>query len=180
MNKKAEEMNNTLKIVGAVIMSLLFLGVVSVVLFLVLTTLTNSASSVTRTTILTNQTTGYVMNFTRGYIMSPYTNCVATVIQVMNTSGGICPAGNYTVTGCTITALTTASFGCNNTVWYITGSVVDSRDMDNINNNVTNGVAGFFTQIPTIMTILGIVALIGVIVLIIYFIAKMGGNKAGL
>lgn len=54
-----------------------------------------------------------------------------------------------------------------------------SNQTNNIINNITVGTTNFFTQIPTIMTILGIVALIGAVVLIIYFVSKMGGAGRG-
>lgn len=62
---------------------------------------------------------------------------------------------------------------------FTAGSQADN-DTDNIINNITKGTTNFFTQIPTIMTILGVVALIGAVVLIIFFVSRMGGQQQGL
>ena len=51
-----------------------------------------------------------------------------------------------------------------------------ANQTNNIINNITVGTTGFFTQIPTIMTILGVVALISAVVLIIFYVTRMGGS----
>jgi hypothetical protein len=104
MNKKGAVVE-TLKIVGAVILTLLTIAVITIAVFLALTSLQNA---------------------------------------------GIFTAGSQS-----------------------------ANQTNNIINNITVGATGFYTQIPTIFTILGVVALISAVVLIIYFVSRLGGGKSG-
>lgn len=104
MNKKGAVVE-TLKIVGAVILTLLTIAVITIAVFLALTSLQNA---------------------------------------------GIFTAGSQS-----------------------------ANQTNNIINNITVGATGFYTQIPTIFTILGVVALISAVVLIIYFVSRLGGSGKG-
>lgn len=60
-----------------------------------------------------------------------------------------------------------------------TANSQSANQTNNVINNITTGGANFFSQVPTIFTILGIVALIGAIVLIIYFVARIPRGSGG-
>lgn len=171
-----------LMIVGGVMLVLLTLGVLGVATFLVMDSLSSATSiaGVGSTTWLTaNTSTVKAMNYTTTYVISTDNNCLATV-TAMNSSGQtIGVTGNYSVSGCTITPLSTAMAGINNTIWLINGYYTSNKGVNEVTNNVTVGIGNFFTNIPTIFTILGIVALIGAIVMIIYFVTKLGGREHG-
>jgi len=109
-----------------------------------------------------------------------------TLIAPMNKKGAVVETlnlvGAVILTLLTLAVITIAVFlaltSLQNAGIFTSGTQA-SNQTNNIINNITVGATGFFTQVPTIFTILGIVALIGAVVLIIYFVSRMGGGAKG-
>jgi len=55
----------------------------------------------------------------------------------------------------------------------------ESTQTNNIIGNVTSGVAGFFSQVPTFMTLLGVVVLILIIAIVIVAVSRFGAGAGG-
>jgi hypothetical protein len=185
MNKKGNIIE-TLKLIGVILITLLIIAVITISTFLVLTSLTpaikNTASGRSGQQTLTSVT--YIpVNTTTGYLFSDCAGKqggrLTSVVAIMNNGTlGNLTSGNYSLTGCYIngTSAITKHIG-----WNITSGtfdyVVASENVESLSNNVTEGLTDFFTQIPTIMIVLGIVILIGAIVLIIVFVSKLSGGR---
>ena len=107
-------------------------------------------------------------------------------MQKMNKKGAVVETlkivGAVILTLLTIAVITIAVFlaltSLQNAGIFTAGSQ-SANQTNNIINNITVGATGFYTQIPTIFTILGVVALISAVVLIIYFVSRLGGGKSG-
>jgi len=184
MNNKAE-VGSTLKIVGAVLVVLLVLGVLSITTFLVLSNLTPViTSSATSRSVL--QTLTPVVTISVNGTGYTFEDCNARAggllnsIVAVNQSGTSLSSSNYTLSNCKVTAV--GGSGYKDQFWNVTSGdytyIVSSENVNTIANNVTTGVTGFFTQIPVIMTILGVVILIGAVILIIVFVKRLGGGGA--
>lgn len=61
---------------------------------------------------------------------------------------------------------------------FTTGSA-NANNTNNVINNVTSGTVNFFTNIPTIMTILGAVVIILAVALILYAVSRFAQTGAG-
>lgn len=101
--------------------------------------------------------------------------------ELRNESGTptLVTSGNYTISGCSITASGTVSAPYNTTVLNVSGYYQYTRTSDAVIvvSNVTYGAANFFEQAPTIFSVLGAVIIIGAIVIIILAVARY--NRGG-
>jgi len=184
MNKKAQ-IQDTLKLVSIILVALLFIAILAITAFLVLTNLTPAITSMATSTgsQSLNAVTGIGVNGT-GYnfadCLAKYSGKLTSVVAV-NYTGGALGATNYILSNCNIIA--NGASPDQNRTWNITSGtftyVVTSEQATQVSNNVTGGIAGFFTQIPTVFTVLGIIVLIGAIILIIVFVRKMSGTGGG-
>jgi len=182
MNKKAQ-IQDTLKLVSIILVALLFIAILAITAFLVLTNLTPAITSMATSTgsQSLNAVTGIGVNGT-GYnfadCLAKYSGKLTSVVAV-NYTGGALGATNYTLSNCNIVGTAPDS----NRLWNITSGtftyIITSEQATQVSNNVTSGIAGFFTQIPTVFTVLGIIVLIGAIILIIVFVRKMSGTGGG-
>lgn len=68
---------------------------------------------------------------------------------------------------------------------FFTAGSNEAYAVGNLSSNLTSGIGGFGSQIPTILKVLGIVLVLGGIVLLIVYVARMraisnaGGGGAG-
>ncbi len=168
---------NTVKAFIIVLLSLAIIGVVTLV---VLASIANIQTVGMRTVPVANVSTGYVMNSTTPYVVDTTSNCLLTVSGINNGTGGdMVLGGNYSVSGCTVTALATAGDGYNNTVWFITGTFSDTAPLDTINENVSAGITSFFTNSTTYFALLGVVVIILIISLVVVVVNRFGGETMG-
>lgn len=190
MKTQTNQMNKKgvldLDMVGKVIVALLILSVISIAMFLALTTISSSSIISQTKTIGADGQQRFVnntINLTNaGNIpaaVSGFSGVVLSSVIVTNASSGfLVPVGNYTVTGSTINASGAAGnpFVSNNVNVSATYTYTASSDTVNLVANVTNGTTGFFNNIPTIFTILGAVIIILAVTLILYAVSKFSNG----
>ncbi len=135
--------------------------------------------------VFTNEVT-QAMNVTNPYQLSGtlgLTNCVASFnLATNNSDGEVITSGNYTTSGCTITAVADpGSF--NNTLWNVTGNYVydSNAQINTITGNVSVGVASFFGNATTWFSLLAIVVILLIIAIVIITVRRfeVGGSQIG-
>ncbi len=149
----------------AVIIALSVLGDTDVALIQVI----NPVTFTDETTLPMNATNPYQLTGTANLA-----NCVASFATVLNNSDdAVINSGNYTTSGCTITAI--ADPGTfNNTQWKITGDYVfDSNEQINtITGNVSVGISTFFGNATTWFSLLAIVVILLIIAIVIVTVRR--------
>ena len=170
---------NTVKAFIVVMLSLAIIGVVTLV---VLGAINSSQLNIKTdsTTLSVNTSTVKIMNFSTSYTVSTNSNCQLTISKISNsTSTTACATSDYTVSGCTITPLVSASTVCNNTIWYIAGQYKDTRSIDSVISNTSNGITSFFSNAGTYFALLGVVVIILIISLVVVVVNRFGGESSG-
>lgn len=178
MNKKGILGLDTVK---AVMLALIVITLLAVTAIAILVPMMNTADTVDpgTTVAFVNQTTSIKMNTSQTatlFTFSSLRNCQMTVTTVINTTGTVIAAtGNYTVSGCSISATATPSASANNTFWNVTGTYnYDSATTGIIVGNLTTGTDGFFSNVPTFFVLLGVVVLILVLAIVIVAASRLG------
>ncbi len=177
-----------LSVVQGVVLGLMFLAILAVAATLIMTNLVTVMDNIDTTKVnILNVSTAEPVNETAVDITGTSTlrNCVATVTRVENYTGSaVITDGNYTVSGCTILFKSDDAQDASNyndTKWNITGRYTYSTDTTiNIERNATSGASAFFTNVPTIFSILIAVVIILAIAIIIAVVTRFGGTKASI
>lgn len=185
MDKKGIAGLDTVK---AVALAILVLGIIAIVAYAAINPIVTAYEVINVDTgSIVNSTTAKEMNVTNndkgGGILAPLSglrNCQLTVTNVINQTGGILAAPNYTVSGCEmkyVADLGTAS--ANRTFWNVTGTYTyDDNSAWGISTNYSSGVAGFFTNVPTYFNVIAVLVIILLITIVIYAVMKLYGSAS--
>lgn len=165
----------------AVMLTLLMLGVLAFAAIIVWSTTSNtSVAQTSGTDSATNESVTSVTEVGDLLARGSRPDAVCTVTQARNASDyEVIQASNYTVTGCTIKYYGGAGgLGFNNTNW-----LVDYTETYNafgeIEGNLTNGTAGFFSNTSTWFALLAVVVIILIIAIVVFAVNRFGGGKQG-
>ena len=86
------------------------------------------------------------------------------------------PTTNYSTSGCIIT-VTDTSGGFNNAIWNCTYTYTYiSGDANAVLSNVSSGVAGFFGDATTWLTLLSVIVIILIIGVVVFAVNRFGGG----
>lgn len=164
------------------IVTLLILGVMAIALFIGLNQLINSGAVGTTAEsskqTLSNETITLIDNSTGGIPSTVDGQRVPItyygLILTNSTSGVVVASGNFT-TNSNGTFFSSPTSGYNNTNVNVSGQFTYTVNSNSqaVVSNVTSGTTGFFTNIPTVMTILGAVVIILAVVLIIGAVGRI-------
>lgn len=174
MDKKGQL---NLETIGKTTIVILTLVILSISALLILTIMSSDSvidqSSLSTTVANENghvNVTGYTLSTStiRGFA-SP------TITLVTNrTSGATIAAGNYTVSSVgVVTNASSAQWNLVNITYTYNYNSLTANNVNEIAGNVSSGNVTFFTNIPTIFTILGIVLIISVIGLLVVVVRKL-------
>lgn len=175
MKKNKGQMN--LETIGKVMVVVLTLAVLFIAALLTVSILTSSSvipqSSLTATVVNESgflNTSGYVL--TKVNILG-FSN--PTVVLMINGSSGLpVTSGNYTMgTNGVITNKSAVVWGNVNFTYTYGYNTQTANDANNVANNASYGGALFFTNIPTIFTVLGVAAIIAIIGLLVIVIRRI-------
>ena len=138
----------------------------------------------TRTTFTSEKLTAVSSNTSRDFVCISYPgNPVCTIAYVVNNSDNVTvPALNYTQTNCAIKySGLTMTGGLNNTNWNVTYSCayagLSKSQTNDILQNTSNGITGFFSSINPVYAILAILVIILVLVVLVRVVT--GGSGEG-
>jgi hypothetical protein len=165
--------------VKAFIVVMLSLAIIGIVVLVVMGALLNANLPNTERTFITNQSTGYIMNSTTSYTASTNIDCLLSLVTVTSDNMTAVSSNSYTVSGCTVTPLSSATIPINNTVWYLSGTYTDSQNVASITSNVSKGINGFFGNAVTFFSLLGVVVIILIISLVVVVVNRFGGSAEG-
>lgn len=175
-----------LETVQAVIIALLVLAVIAVATFLALDSLVGTGKVLSSTALVSNipfgnETINLTDTPTQPASVIGFVGVTYTSLFVTNATDGVeITSANFTVdsNGAFVTAVG-GSFNATN-VNISSGAWTNTKTSDgqNLVNNVTNGTAQFFANIPTVMIILGAVVIILAVVLIILAVGRISGGAA--
>jgi len=171
--------------VKAVMLALLGIAIISVIVFIVLDSLIDVDTSLSSTTVLDETTipineTGYWLGntSTTGGNTQGFANCVGTILGAGNATGTVIDSANYTITGCFLNLTTAGILGDNrNQTWRLNYSYTDNEDAHNIDRNISQGVTGFFGNLPTFFTLLAVVIIILIISIVIVAVNRFGTEQ---
>ena len=187
MNKKAVLQLNT---VGAVILALLVLSLLVLAGFVVVSEMTNVYES-TETPVfgaIVNETVSSVGTGAYKPLTVLYSdatpNPICTVMIVINSSTSAeINTTLRTVSNCQLIGTTDGvAAGHNNTDWKVTYNYTSNTPyISSIEQNLTYGTTNFFSNVPTIFTLLGVTVLIVFISLVIVIVLRFasGEGKTG-
>lgn len=170
----------------AVMIFILTLAVIAIAIFLGLTQLVNTTPALNTRTITGNSFSNNTIRLNdtaqTPAAVAGLRNVVLSSVTVTNATGGpIIQAGNYTISGGTFIAAIPSQY--NGTNVNVSAAYTNDVNADGLNivNNVTTGTTGFFTNIPTVFTILGAVVIITAVSLILFavnrFTQSSGSNS---
>lgn len=165
MQTKTNKKGQTLGTLGSSILAIVVVSIV-LVLGIILVQSMRDADVVKKanTDSLVNKTTVTVVT-AAGALVNNAPGCIVTVVtaSMANTTQGIIPSNNYTVSECKIFATTGVHPGYNNSFWNITGTYTSGGVAYVSGNSSIEGLSDFSDFVPLIVIALAASIIIGLI-----------------
>ena len=176
--------NNKKGVVGLttgkkVLMIVMVLGIIAFTLLVVLQSISDtSVASTSGSGSTANETLTTVTELGENLSVADLPDVICTIGLVINGTGTIIPASNFTATNCNLaySGGNSTTTGFNNSDWDVTYTNTFNR-VQIINNNISGGVETFFTNATTWFSLLGIVVLILIIVIVIRAVNRTEDSK---
>ena len=174
MKSKKGQMN--LDKIGKVMLVVLTIALISVVSLLIISLMTSTnVLSYGSLTGLTVNESGYINQTGYTLVSSTvrgFTN-PTIVVAINSSSQQILAAGNYTISGNIIRNATPQSWNVVNMTYTYNYNTRTTNDATDLANNASYGNVTFFTNVPTIFTVLGVTAVIGLIGALVIVVRRL-------